>query len=67
MGDELAQRLAAASNAEFPEYGVTPPALYKSHGAIAIRPRNVITWTDLAKDPTRFSFDSSPRAILSHR
>ena len=58
MGDALAERLAAVSNAKFPEYGVTPPAVYKSRGAIAIRPRKVITWTDIAKDPTRFSFDS---------
>ena len=57
MGDELAERLAAASNAKFPEYGVTPPAVYKSRGAIAIRPRKIITWTDISKDPTRFSFD----------
>jgi len=53
--DELAERLAAASNAKFPEYRMTPE-FYKSNGAIAIRPRKVIAWTDIAKDPTRFSF-----------
>ena len=57
MGNELAERLAEASNAKFPEYGVTPPAVYKTRGAIAIRPRKVITWTDISRDPTRFSFD----------
>jgi nitroimidazol reductase NimA-like FMN-containing flavoprotein (pyridoxamine 5'-phosphate oxidase superfamily) len=53
--DELAERLAAASNAKFPEYGMTADA-YKGRGAIAIRPRTVIAWTDFTKDPTRFRF-----------
>jgi nitroimidazol reductase NimA-like FMN-containing flavoprotein (pyridoxamine 5'-phosphate oxidase superfamily) len=56
IGDELAERLASASNAKFPEYRMTP-AVYKSHGAIAIRPRKVIAWTDITSDPTRFRFD----------
>ena len=51
----LAERLAAASKAKFPEYGVTA-AGYRKHGATAIRPRTVVTWTDIAKDPTRFRF-----------
>lgn len=53
---ELAAGLAAASNAKFPEYGMTP-RFYISNGAIAIRPRKVIAWTDITKDPTRFRFD----------
>jgi len=53
---ELAGRLAAASNAKFPEYGMTAQ-FYVSNGAIAIRPRKVIAWTDITKDPTRFRFD----------
>ncbi len=57
MGEEVAERLAEASNAKFPEYGVTPSAVYVKRGAIAIRPRKVITWTDISRDPTRFSFD----------
>jgi hypothetical protein len=32
-------------------------AAYKRSGAIAIRPRKVITWSDISKDPTRFRFD----------
>jgi nitroimidazol reductase NimA-like FMN-containing flavoprotein (pyridoxamine 5'-phosphate oxidase superfamily) len=52
----LAERLAAASNAKFPEYRRTPEA-YVSGGAIAIRPRKVVAWTDITKDPTRFRFD----------
>jgi nitroimidazol reductase NimA-like FMN-containing flavoprotein (pyridoxamine 5'-phosphate oxidase superfamily) len=53
---ELAGRLAAASNAKFPEYRMKPE-FYVANGAIAIRPRKVITWTDITKDPTRFRFD----------
>ena len=53
---DLAERLAAASAAKFPEYGVTA-ALYRARGAIAIRPRTVVSWTDITKDPTRFRFD----------
>ena len=56
MEDDLAERVAAASNAKFPEYRMTAAA-YKSSGAIAIRPRKVITWSDITKNPTRFRFD----------
>ena len=55
--DDLAERLAAASNAKFPEYGMTA-AFYKSSGAIAIRLRKVIAWTDFTRNPTRFGFES---------
>jgi len=54
--DDLAERLAEASNAKFPEYGMTA-AVYRSRGAIAIRPRKVISWTDITANPTRFRFD----------
>ena len=53
---DLAERMAAASNAKYPEYGMTPD-FYVSNGAIAIRLRKVIAWTDFTKDPTRFRFD----------
>ena len=53
--DQLAGRLAAASNAKYPEYGMTP-AFYSANGAIAITPRKAIAWTEITKDPTRFSF-----------
>ena len=49
-------RLAEASNAKFPEYRMTA-AVYRSRGAIAIRPRKVISWTDITADPTRFRFE----------
>jgi Pyridoxamine 5'-phosphate oxidase len=50
----LAERLAAASNAKFPEYGMTADAYRR--GAVRIRLRTVVAWTDFAKDPTRFRF-----------
>ena len=56
MPDGLAERIATASNAKFPEYQMTA-AFYRANGAIAIRPRTVIAWTDITRDPTRFRFD----------
>ncbi len=53
---ELAERLAAASNAKFPEYGMTAES-YKGPGPFAIRARKVVAWTNFAKDPTRFRFE----------
>jgi nitroimidazol reductase NimA-like FMN-containing flavoprotein (pyridoxamine 5'-phosphate oxidase superfamily) len=58
VGAELGERLAAASNAKFPEYGMTA-AFYRRNGAIAIRLRKVIAWTDITRDPTRFRFDGT--------
>ena len=54
VGDELAARLAAASKAKYPEYGMTAEN-FKGPGPIAITPRKVIAWTDFTKDPTRFT------------
>ena len=56
LDDDLAQRLAAASNAKFPEYGMTA-AFYKSNGAIVVHLRKVIAWTDFTRNPTRFRFE----------
>ena len=56
MDRDLAERLAAASNAKFPEYGQTPE-VYMTRGAIVIRPRKVVTWSDITRNPTRFRFD----------
>ena len=56
MERDLAQRLATASNAKFPEYRMTAET-YVGRGAIAIRPRKAIAWTDITRDPTRFRFD----------
>jgi nitroimidazol reductase NimA-like FMN-containing flavoprotein (pyridoxamine 5'-phosphate oxidase superfamily) len=54
--DPFAERLAAASRAKYPEYGMTA-AQFKGPGPIAIRPRKVVAWTNFMKDPTRFRFD----------
>jgi nitroimidazol reductase NimA-like FMN-containing flavoprotein (pyridoxamine 5'-phosphate oxidase superfamily) len=54
--DEFAERMAAVSNAKFPEYGMTA-ASFRGPGPIAITPRKVIAWTNFMKDPTRFRFD----------
>ena len=56
MSRTMAARLAAASNAKYPEYRMTA-AFYERNGAIAIRIRKVVSWTDISRDPTRFAFD----------
>ena len=53
---DVAGRLAAASNAKYPQYGMTP-AFYRKNGAIAVHIRKVVAWTDISRDPTRFRFD----------
>jgi Cys-tRNA synthase (O-phospho-L-seryl-tRNA:Cys-tRNA synthase) len=53
---DVAERLAAASNAKFPEYRMTAD-VYRSRGAIVIRPTKVITWSDITRNPTRFRFE----------
>jgi nitroimidazol reductase NimA-like FMN-containing flavoprotein (pyridoxamine 5'-phosphate oxidase superfamily) len=53
---DLAAKLAAVSNAKFPEYGMTADS-YGGPGPVAIQPRKVIAWTSFMKDPTRFTFD----------
>lgn len=55
VDDGLAERLSAASNAKFPEYEMNA-AFYRRNGAIAIRLRKVVAWTDITRDPTRFRF-----------
>ena len=56
LADEHAEKLAAVSQAKFPEYGMTA-ASFRGPGPIAITPRKVIAWTNFMKDPTRFTFD----------
>jgi nitroimidazol reductase NimA-like FMN-containing flavoprotein (pyridoxamine 5'-phosphate oxidase superfamily) len=55
MDRDLAERLAAASNAKFPEYDQTPE-VYMRRGAIEIRPTKVVSWSDITRNPTRFRF-----------
>jgi hypothetical protein len=56
VADELAQRLADASNAKF-GYGQTADSYREGPGPFAIRPRKVIAWTDFMSNPTRFRFE----------
>jgi len=56
LDDDQATKLAAISQAKFPEYGMTAES-FRGPGPIAITPRKVIAWTSFLKDPTRFSFD----------
>jgi hypothetical protein len=53
--DELAQRLADASNAKF-GCGMTADSFREGPGPFAIRPRKVVAWTDFMANPTRFRF-----------
>jgi general stress protein 26 len=53
--EELAQRLADASNAKF-GYGMTADTYREGPGPFAIRPRKVLAWTDFMSNPTRFRF-----------
>jgi general stress protein 26 len=55
---ELAERLAAASNAKFPEYGMKP-ADYMGPGVRAFRARVAYAWKAFPKDVTRFRFEDA--------
>ncbi|HYH92087.1 MAG TPA: pyridoxamine 5'-phosphate oxidase family protein [Candidatus Saccharimonadales bacterium] len=55
VGDELAVRLAALSNAKYPQYGMTPES-YAGPGPYAIRPHRAFAWTSFPADVTRFRF-----------
>jgi hypothetical protein len=54
-GPELAERLAVATNAKYPEYGMTAQS-YSGPGPYAVRPRVAYGWTSFPKDVTRFRF-----------
>jgi hypothetical protein len=54
--DELARRLADASNAKF-GYGMTADSFREGPGPFAIRLRKVVAWTDFMANPTRFRFE----------
>jgi hypothetical protein len=51
----LAERLAAASKRK-DGYGPTPQ-MYQASAISVLRPAVAFAWTDLNKDPTRFTFD----------
>jgi hypothetical protein len=51
----LAKRLSAASQEK---YGYGPsPEMYQATAISVLRPELAFVWTDLTKDPTRFTFD----------
>ena len=52
---DLAEGLAAASNAKYPQYGMTADN-YRGPGPFAIRPRLALAWTSFPQDMTRFRF-----------
>lgn len=54
---ELAERLAAASNAKYPEYGMTAASYTGGPGPFAIRPTSALAWRAFPNDVTRFRFD----------
>jgi general stress protein 26 len=56
--EELADRLAAASNAKYPEYGMKPSD-YMGPGVRAFRPRVAYAWKAFPKDVTRFRFEEA--------
>jgi hypothetical protein len=57
-----AERLAAASNAKFPEYGMTV-ANYEGQPTVAVRPRRAYAWTAFPKDVTRFRFEDATQRM----
>jgi nitroimidazol reductase NimA-like FMN-containing flavoprotein (pyridoxamine 5'-phosphate oxidase superfamily) len=54
---DLAVRLAAASNAKYPEYGMKASD-YEEPGVRVIRPLVAFAWASFPKDVTRFRFSS---------
>jgi hypothetical protein len=53
---ELAARLAAAQSAKYPQYGKATAKQFLSPGALMVRPRRVIAWTQYPANATRFRF-----------
>lgn len=52
---DLAQRLATASNAKYPQYGDTPES-YESQRPFAFRPERAFAWSSFPRDVTRYRF-----------
>lgn len=56
ISNGLAVRLAAVSNAKFPDFRMSPGD-FGGPGQVSIKPRKVIAWTEFGKNPTRFRFE----------
>ncbi len=56
---DLAERLAAASNAKYGKLGHTTTAAdYEKGGMISVSPKTVLAWVSFPKDVTRWQFES---------
>jgi general stress protein 26 len=55
---DLAERLAAASKAKYPQYGMKTSD-YEQPGILAVRPRVAYAWKAFPKDVTRFRFEGA--------
>ena len=52
----VAERLSAATNAKYPQYGIQSVEVVRGRGTWAFRPTWAVAWTDFGKNPTRFRF-----------
>lgn len=59
VSHDLAERLAAASNAKYAKMGHTAKAAdYENGGFVAVTPKVVLAWMSFPKDVTRWLFDA---------
>jgi hypothetical protein len=59
VGNDLAERLAVASNAKYAKLGHTAKAAdYERGGFVAVTPRVVLAWMEFPKDVTRWRFET---------
>jgi hypothetical protein len=52
----VAERLAKAQAEKYPQYGPASPEQFRGPGALMVRPRRVIAWTEYPTNATRFRF-----------
>jgi hypothetical protein len=55
----LAERLAEASNAKYPQYGVTAADYLGGMRPFVIRVQKAVAWTSFPRDVTRFTFPTA--------
>lgn len=56
---DLAERLAAASNEKYPQYGVQTAEAYDTMRPWAFRARKGFAWSSFPRDVTRYRFDET--------
>ena len=59
VAPELAERLAAASNAKYPQYGRMTAADYAGPGPFVLHPRTGLAWKSFPSDLTRYRWEVS--------